>query len=296
MMIVHLRLALVLPFVLVLATANDTSAQILHATGQNVVPVYEGWEPNADGTFTMVFGYFNRNLDEEPFVPVGPNNVFEPGDPDRGQPTHFYPRRQQFMFRVPVSKDWGGKELVWTLISNGRTEKAYGSLLPIWQIGQVVYEQNRSSTLLRSPYDQVNQPPSVTLLSPPQATVALPEMLTLTVTVTDDGLPAPRPRQGNGGVAVSAEPEGPTRQAVVKLDPAWKLGVIWVHHRGPGTVTFDPIRQPIADGRSGKAVTKASFSEPGAYVLRAYADDGVLTSSVDVTVMVKPGPPGHAQR
>ena len=34
-------------------------------TGQDVVPVYEGWERNADGTFTFVFGYFNRNWKEE---------------------------------------------------------------------------------------------------------------------------------------------------------------------------------------------------------------------------------------
>src|SRR5689334_6449652 len=29
--------------------------------GQDVVPVYEGWMPNPDGTYTMYFGYFNRN-------------------------------------------------------------------------------------------------------------------------------------------------------------------------------------------------------------------------------------------
>ena len=85
-------------------------------------------------------------------------------------------------------------------------------------------------------------------------------------------------------------------QAVVRLDPDWRLGLIWVHHRGPGSVTFDPMRQPIADGKSGEAVTKVSFSEPGTYVLRAYADDGILMSWVDVTVTVKPGAAGEAQR
>jgi hypothetical protein len=30
-------------------------------SGQDVVPSYEGWLQNADGTFTMVFGYLNRN-------------------------------------------------------------------------------------------------------------------------------------------------------------------------------------------------------------------------------------------
>ena len=41
------------------------AAQIRYATGQNVVPVFEGWERNADGTFNMVFGYMNRNYEEE---------------------------------------------------------------------------------------------------------------------------------------------------------------------------------------------------------------------------------------
>jgi hypothetical protein len=43
-------------------------------TGQDVVPVYEGWERNADGTFTFVFGYFNRNWKEELAIPAGPDN------------------------------------------------------------------------------------------------------------------------------------------------------------------------------------------------------------------------------
>jgi len=275
-------------FVLAVTPASDTSGQVVHARGQNVVPVYEGWERHGDGTFTMVFGYFNRNLEEEPFVPVGPDNMFEPGDPDRGQPTHFYPRRQQFMFRVPVPKDWVARELVWTLVSNGRTEKAYGSLLPVWEIGQQVYEQNRGSTLLRRKEDPVNQGPSISLLSPAQATIALPEALPLTVSVSDDGLPAPRARPTGVGVATvrAREPAGPISQAVVRLDPTWRLGVVWVHHRGPGNVIFDPMRQEIADQKGSRAITKASFSEPGTYVLRAYADDTVLTSSVDVAVVV----------
>ena len=63
-----------------LATAGVSSAQrMTYNVGQNVVPVFEGWERNADGTFTMVFGYFNRNLVEEPIVPIGPDNKFEPG-------------------------------------------------------------------------------------------------------------------------------------------------------------------------------------------------------------------------
>ena len=35
--------------------------QTQFSRGQDVVPSFDGWLRNADGTFTMVFGYFNRN-------------------------------------------------------------------------------------------------------------------------------------------------------------------------------------------------------------------------------------------
>ena len=89
-------------------------AQTPFLRGQSVQPVYEGCEKNADGTISMVFGYLNRNFQEEPHVPVGPNNFFEPGPQDRGQPTHFDTRRQSFVFRATCPADWG-KE-----ISSGR--------------------------------------------------------------------------------------------------------------------------------------------------------------------------------
>ena len=47
-------------------TAVGVQAQLRFDRGQNVVPVFEGWEENPDGTFTMVFGYLNRNYEEMP--------------------------------------------------------------------------------------------------------------------------------------------------------------------------------------------------------------------------------------
>ena len=47
------------------------------------------------------------------------------------------------MFKVKVPKDWGKKDLVWTLTSHGKTEKAYGILWPVWEIDHRVYQQNR---------------------------------------------------------------------------------------------------------------------------------------------------------
>src|SRR5262249_52713454 len=79
---------------------RETDDQIKYARGQNVVPVYEGWVPNPDGTFSLVFGTWNRNWEETVIVPVGPDNHIDPGGPDRGQPTVFGPRRGKNVFEI----------------------------------------------------------------------------------------------------------------------------------------------------------------------------------------------------
>ncbi len=74
---------------LVATCVAGTGAQsLMYLRGQNVSPAYEGWEQTPDGTKYFLFGYMNRNYEEELDLPVGPNNTFEPGL-DRGQPTHF---------------------------------------------------------------------------------------------------------------------------------------------------------------------------------------------------------------
>src|SRR5688572_25977589 len=80
-------------------------------SGQGVGPVFEGWDSNPDGTFSLYFGYMNRNWKEQVDIPVGPGNFFEPGARDRGQPTHFLPRRQKQVFSIVVPKDFGSQTL-----------------------------------------------------------------------------------------------------------------------------------------------------------------------------------------
>ena len=75
-------------------------------SGQSVQPAYEGWTRNPDGSRSMWFGYMNRNWEETPDIPTGPNNGFGPTGEDLGQPTHFLPRRQAFIFKVNVPADW----------------------------------------------------------------------------------------------------------------------------------------------------------------------------------------------
>jgi hypothetical protein len=252
--------------------------QTQFASGQDVVPVFEGWLRNPDGTFTFVFGYFNRNWKEEPIIPPGPDNKLEPGEPDRGQPTYFLPRRQPWVFRVQVPKDWGQQELVWTITLHGRTEKAYAQLIPEYEILERLI-QTRGN--LNPGEDDPNKPPSITIAPVPPAEQTSP--VALTALVTDDGLPKPRPAPKSRPGAI---PQAQTNSATGLRPPG--LSVKWFEYRGPAKVTFDSAG-PIAVSK-GQAVTTARFGAPGTYVLRATADDGALSTSADVTVTVKPAP------
>ncbi len=266
---------------LALALAAPAAAQERWNRGQNVQPVFEGWERNTDGSFTMVFGYLNRNYEEQPIIQVGPNNNFSPGGEDRGQPTHFYNRRQQFVFGVRVLADWGEQDLVWSVTHNGRTDYAYGHLWPVWEIDGGVMRLNRGAGTAQGYGD--NQRPFIRLDGNDSLEVTLPDTLEVAVIVGDDGIPPPNPR-----LAERNARRGPKSQAVIDPRRAATTGlaVTWVHWRGPGEVTFDPQVPEIGEG--GRAVTRVSFSEPGNYVLQAVADDTVFTSPINISVTVHP--------
>src|SRR4026207_37220 len=97
---------------------------------------------NTDGSYTLYFGYMNTNWLQQFEIPVGPTNNIEPGGPDQGQPTHFLPRRNRFLFRIRVPADFGNKELVWTLTSHGKTERAYATLKADYFVDDVVIMNN----------------------------------------------------------------------------------------------------------------------------------------------------------
>src|ERR1700674_1349335 len=104
-----------------LAGGQSLPLEPLHQAGAGVTAAFEGWFKNTDGGFTFVLGYFNRNQNQELDIPIGPENRIEPGGPDRGQPTHFLPRRQWGVFRVVVPKDFGTNKLTWTITANHQT-------------------------------------------------------------------------------------------------------------------------------------------------------------------------------
>ena len=129
--------------VALVAAAWPAGAQIPYKRGQDVQPAFEGWYRNADGSYSLVFAYFNRNYEEVLDIPIGPDNTMQPGGPDRGQPTHFDVRRQRLVFSVTVPGTWTKSDkLVWTLTSHGQTNTAKGWLLPEWELTPQVISQD----------------------------------------------------------------------------------------------------------------------------------------------------------
>ena len=188
-----------------------------YGTGQNVAPVYEGWEKNPDGSFNMVFGYMNRNYDERPEIPIGPNNSFSPEPADRGQPTHFYPRRQQFMFRVRVPANFGKQQLVWTLTRAGKTEKAVGKLDLEWEISQVVISQNRARAGQRCGHGEAEQRRRRSAAAgSAKLTARVGEPLALSVNASDDGMPEPpKPHPARGARRARRDAAAPRHDPAV---------------------------------------------------------------------------------
>lgn len=281
--------------------------------GEHVEPAYEGWRENDDGTITFMFGYMNENWQEELNVPVGEHNFFSPGDADQGQPTHFMPRRNRFTFEVDVPADWGDRELVWTLTSNGITKKAYARMLVDYVIDDVVIASETGSLGggVSSPESRANTAPRAivqgdTVSGEHRRRVQVGEPLTLVTRVSDDGLPKPRleTRFGNELPLFLRMLRPPVRITVSKFNGLFSS---WAVYRGEGNVHFDPPQVKLwEDTRPGSNSpwgalwtpppipedglyhATVTFDEPGTYVLWGRTDDGGLYADNYVTVNVTP--------
>ena len=296
-----------------LVASYGASAQLTYSRGQSVSPAFEGWWQNDDGSYTLFFGYMNANWDEEIDVPIGPENSIAPGGPDQGQPTHFLPRRNLFLFEVRVPADFGDRELVWTLTTHGRTERAYASLRTDYLVDkQTIGTEVGANRGLVSEDWRWNEPPALSIAVDQPHRIRVGEPLTLVAWASDDdGIPsgrlagvAPRPRRPRA--ARERHPAYTPPRQVVPGNPNG-LRLSWFVYRGSGTVTFDPVQtkvwqdtRPYANSPwspafqvppvppDGRWEVHATFDEPGTYVLRALASDGALFTAEDMTVTVTP--------
>jgi hypothetical protein len=229
-----------------------------HDSGQGITPAYEGWFPNADGSFSLLFGYYNRNLKQELDIPIGPENHIDPGGPDQGQPTHFLTRRRWGMFTITVPKDFGGKKLTWTLVANGKTTQVPVGLDTLWELNP--FKDASGDTPPSIGFTQAGPFVQGPRGQTQALSAAMANPVPLTVWVADDASVIP----------------GATRPRT----PAVTL--TWSKFRGPGDVTFENDRPAIENAEvrgaenpvfSGKSSTTATFSEPGEYVLNVLAND-----------------------
>ena len=241
--------------------------------GLAVSPFFEGWYPNSNGTYTLSFGYFNRNREEVVHVPLGPNNFIEPAEFDGAQPTFFPPRREAGVFTVtlPGNLAESGTRVVWSITANGVTHSVPG------RIGVAYYALSHGAMAMGS------MPPMLKLR---------PDGPELWGPMSTDGHPATDPvaLEGEGPIgtvgntlpmaASVGTPLTLTVWVADRFDPEARgvgsdrmrltPGVTWYTHQGPSTVEFGEEPEPDEDG---EATTTATFSEPGTYVLRVRVDN-----------------------
>ncbi len=225
----------------------------LSGSGRTVSPAYEGWYQNPDGTYSLSFGYYNRNTEEALDIPIGPDNSIAPAEFDGIQPTRFEPRRHWGVFTVTVPADFGNQRIEWTLNIRGQNVTIPGHLREEWKIDALEGEAGAGNTPPVLKFDMGGPEgagPGGITTGPLHAKVDEP--LTVTVWAHDDG--AGRSTTGRAG----------RRPPMVTLT--------WFKHQGPGEVTFseEDARVPI---EGGEAEMIATFSAAGDYVLRVRAND-----------------------
>jgi|SwirhirootsSR3_FD_contig_123_56235_length_2240_multi_3_in_0_out_2_1 hypothetical protein len=263
---------------------------IKFSSGREVVPYLEGWIRNQDGSFDFVFGYYNRNTEQELVIPAGPDNMVSPGPADQGQPTYFMAKRQFRIFRVRVPKDFGEKSLTWSVTANGRTEKVVAKLVPAYEKDENFIRTN-NNTGISMGVEDTNKPPTLSVEPVANATVNAP--VTLTAMVTDDGLPKPRVVKNDDPDRPQQEPTQAEPDPLARFKsqrnssgPARLVGprVTWQVYKGTGQVKLEQLIVPVT---SGKASTTVRFNAPGQYTLIATAGDGRLNTFQRFTVDVK---------
>jgi hypothetical protein len=106
-----------------------------NSQGNFVAPYFDGFYENEDGTYTLSFGFMNRNDQDLIEIPLGPDNFIEPAEFNGRQPTSFpvvsYTGfggpRERGTFAVVVPAGFEG-DVWWTLTTDGYTTRVPGRL------------------------------------------------------------------------------------------------------------------------------------------------------------------------
>jgi hypothetical protein len=227
--------------------------QMIRPSGRPIVPVFEGWFANEDGSYTLSFGYISMNLEEAVHIPVGPDNFIEPAEFNGGQPTYFkeihpFIRRPWNTFMIRVPADFGDKRVVWTLRNHGETYSVPAHITRPDYIVETPIAPARAATGTAGAYAPRMRFDSS---QPWVQGLAGTRWGPLSAKV---GQPLEIPVYVDRGETLNERPE------------SW---LWWLLYSGPGDVTFseDEVRIELDGTGQGVGTTQVTFPEPGKYVL-----------------------------
>ena len=233
------------------ASAQTLPMEAIKDAGQGGYPVYEGWDKNPDGSFTMLFGDFNRNSKQTLDVAVGPNNRIEPFGPGC-RPADAL-RSQARMGRVHregaegLRHQEGGVDADRKRLHQLRAGPSRSELVHRAIRGRGVEEPPAGASGSSAP-DRPFLGPPVGVAAELNAFAAEPLLL-----------------------ALLASDVKPTANLATRTRPSReRLDLTWTKFRGPGRVVFGNHKPPVENGQ---ASTTATFAAPGEYILRVEAND-----------------------
>jgi len=276
---------LVMPVVPVQAqprSAANNPLGLAPPSGRAIVPIMEGaYDNEEDGSFTVSFGYLNRNMDSSVYIPLGSNNYIEPSEFDGLQPSHFSSDRHAGVFTVTVPASMRN-ESIWWYLKTGDNEilKVPG------RFGKMGY------TLDKNPRPQGSVSPRVWLVEGGPKGSEPMGLISDTVHTVKAGQK----------LELTAYAEDPSvRDANDPRNQSISLRVSWWAHQGPGEVTFTRHESmPEAEvATRGRGVTRAllanevklsqgdetakvyaTFSRPGDYMVRTLVDNWEASDSI----------------
>ena len=228
------------------------SAEVIRTHGQPVIPLFDGWYPNEDGTSTICFGFFNMNSEQALDIPLGEQNYIETDYPGLDLstalvPTHFDPLPPRYRhvfcaYSITVPEGFNTNHRIsWHLTTNGQKLTTPGKVIPAY----VLDEPSSNGRGDIAPL----------------------------VTLNENGNSV----RGRTGIHYSETIAARTNTPLTlsaQIDHGDEVvWVGWAQHSGPGQTEFSNKEYETESGS--RTETEVSFSEPGEYVVRMQTIDDI---------------------
>lgn len=221
------------------------SAEVIRDRGQPVIPLFDGWYPNADGSRTLCFGFFNMNREQTLSIPHGENNYLSDDRFAAMLPTHFDPLPPRYRhvfcaFSVTVDDSFTREDKIyWHLSSNGQQLKVPGHTLPAYVLDEPVSDGRGDIAPIVNVGNQSAQGRTGLLV----------------------------------GNSIKTRVGAATALSATISHPAEEVWVGWAKHSGPGTVNFSQKEYTITPGS--ETEIEVTFDAPGDYIVRMQTIDDI---------------------